>query len=425
MVLDTVSGMGMRDNARAELIPGLLRETRGPGGLTRKRVARAAARLGVPDVAAAEAATFYPAFTAPRARWQIRLCKSLSCHLEEGRAVYAALRKAQKWAAAREAPGSARFVIMNADQGEPWTFKDHHLLEHHAGRAIEGLLIACHAVGTGRAYIYLRHDYDNLRRALERELRQAMAAGDGGAPEVSLWTAPGGYICGEESALIASMMGRRAEPRPRPPFPAQAGLHGLPTVINNVETLANVPAIIEHGAEWFRVNFRKLFCVSGDVKRRGVYEAAPGITLRELVFGNAGGIRRAGRKFKMAIVGGLSGQVWGAADLDAPLTHANFGNGAVMVLDESRGAMEVALNAAEFFREECCGACAPCRQGTGTVETLLKEVRTGKKRAKALEQLARVSRVMRDASLCGLGQTATRVLEGLRAKFPAEWGARP
>ena len=330
-----------------------------------------------------------------------------------------------KWAAARESDGNRRCVIMNADEGEPGTFKDRWLLERRTEQALEGLLIASHAVGADRAYLYLRHDYENLRRGLERELRRALAAGPGGAPEVSIWSAPGGYICGEESALIASMMGRRAEPRPRPPYPVQSGLFGMPTVINNVETLANVPAIIAKGAEWFRGNFQKLFCISGDVKRRGVYEAAPGISLRELVYKKAGGVRRAGRKFKMAIVGGLSGQVWDAADIDTPLTHENFGNGAVIVLDESRTALEVALNAAEFFREECCGACAPCRQGTGVVEALLEDMRAGKKRAKALERAARVSRVMRDTSLCGLGQTATRVFDGLRAKFPGEWDARP
>jgi NADH-quinone oxidoreductase subunit F len=325
----------------------------------------------------------------------------------------------QKWEAVRVAKSDEKFVICNAEEGEPGTFKDRYIIEHYPQRVIEGILIATRAIGAGRAYIYIRHDYVKGYRSLSKTLRDfppgLMKKFD--APEIILWKGPGGYICGEESALIESISGRRAEPQSRPPYPTQSGLFGKPTLVNNVETLANVPLIFNMGAKKFERNFRKLFSISGDVENRGVHEVTPGITLRELVYGHAGGIRSA-KRFKLAIVGGVSGRVYSSDDLDLKLEQGVFGNGTVIVLDESRSLNDTVLNIAGFFAEESCGKCAPCRQGTAKFEAIYKK--KARNSSDDIEKLKLLSAVMKDSSLCGLGQTATNVFDDLTEKFGSE-----
>jgi len=283
----------------------------------------------------------------------------------------------RKWAAVREAGSDEKFVICNAEEGEPGTFKDRYIIEKYPQRVIEGILIAMRAVGAGKAYIYIRHEYGKGYRSLLQTLRDFPPGlmKKFGAPEIVLFKGPGGYICGEESALIESISGRRAEPGSRPPYPTQSGLFGRPTLVNNVETLANVPLIFDKGADEFKKNFRKLFSVSGDVKKRGVYQAAPGVTLRELVFTHAGSMRSA-KRFKLGIVGGVSGRVYSSDDLDMRLDYGLFGNGTVIVLDESRSMKDTVLNIAEFFADESCGKCAPCRQGTAKFTAKIKAAPT-------------------------------------------------
>ncbi len=327
----------------------------------------------------------------------------------------------RKWEAVRSARPGEKFVICNAEEGEPGTFKDRYIIENFPSRVIEGILIALRAVGAGKAYIYIRHEYGKGYRSLLRALREFPPGlmKKFGSPEIVLFKGPGGYICGEESALIESICGRRAEPQSRPPYPTQSGLFGRPTLVNNVETLANVPLIFNTGAAKFQENFRKLFSVSGDVKKRGVYSASPGITLRELVFTQAGAMRSA-RRFKLAIVGGLSGRAYSADDLDLKLDYGIFGNGTVIVLDESRSLKDTVLNIAEFFADESCGKCAPCRQGTAKFTAMLKKQFKNKSGSNNMKRLKLLSTVMKDTSLCGLGQTATRVFDDITEKFGAE-----
>ncbi|VAX18368.1 NAD-reducing hydrogenase subunit HoxF [hydrothermal vent metagenome] len=327
----------------------------------------------------------------------------------------------RKWEAVRSAQSGEKFVICNAEEGEPGTFKDRYIIENFPSRVIEGILIAMRAVGAGKAYIYIRHEYGKGYKSLAKALREFPPSlmKKFGAPEIILWKGPGGYICGEESALIESICGRRAEPKSRPPYPTQSGLFGRPTLVNNVETLANVPLIFDVGSAKFQENFRKLFSVSGDVKKRGVYPAAPGVTLRELVFGQAGAMRSA-RQFKLAIVGGVSGRAYSSDDLDLKLDYGIFGNGTVIVLDESRSLRDTVLNIAEFFEDESCGKCAPCRQGTAKFTAILKKQFKNKNGPDDMDQLELLSMVMKDTSLCGLGQTATRVFDDITEKFGVE-----
>ncbi len=327
----------------------------------------------------------------------------------------------RKWRTVREARSDKKFVICNAEEGEPGTFKDRYLIENFPEMVIEGVLIAMHAVGAKQSYIYLRREYGKGYESLKKAVR-GFPPGlikKFGSPEVTLWKGPGGYICGEESALIESISGRRAEPQSRPPYPTEAGLFGHPTLINNVETLANVPLIFNMGAEKYRESFKKIFCVSGDVKKRGIYKAAPGVTLRELVFNHADGMKSA-KRFKLALVGGVSGRVFSSDDLDLKLDYELFGNGAIIVLDESRSLRDTILNIAEFFAEESCGKCAPCRQGTSRFEAILKRKYKNKDGSKDMEVLKLLSTVMKDTSLCGLGRTATNVFDDIVKKFGQE-----
>ncbi|MBL0121515.1 MAG: NAD(P)H-dependent oxidoreductase subunit E [Betaproteobacteria bacterium] len=321
-----------------------------------------------------------------------------------------------------------RLMAVNIDEGEPGTFKDRHYLERDPHRFIEGMLIAAKVVGIDACYVYLRDEYHACRVLLEAELKALHANPPGGAPlpKIELRRGAGAYICGEESAMIESIEGNRGMPRLRPPYVAQVGLFGRPTLEHNMETLHWVRDILEKGAEWFANHGRhgrkglRSFSVSGRVKNPGVHLVSAGITVKELIAENCGGMLD-GHEFYAYLPGGASGGILPASMGDIPLDfdtlqpHGCFiGSAAVVILSDKDKARDAALNLMKFFAEESCGQCTPCRVGTEKAVHLLEESawRTG-----LLEEL---SQVMVDASICGLGQAAPNPIRCVIKHFPQE-----
>ncbi|HUS71253.1 MAG TPA: NADH-ubiquinone oxidoreductase-F iron-sulfur binding region domain-containing protein [Anaerolineae bacterium] len=322
----------------------------------------------------------------------------------------------QKWELAGKAEDGQRFVICNADEGEVGTFKDRYLLENDPLTLIEGMAIASHAIGAQQAYIYLRQEYHHLLNRLKNAISQVAEEGFLGSLKIDIVEGAGAYICGEESALMESIEGKRGEARHRPPFPSEKGLFGKPTVINNVETLMNIPPIIRHGSEWFKAigtdgsRGTKVFSVSGDVERPGVYELVLGSELGELV------VDLAKAKDVQAVqVGGAAGRLIPESMLDTPLSYETvLGSGAVTVLDHTRDMIDAAYQTIQFFTEESCGKCAPCREGTEAMLEILGRMVKGDGVVEDIEALEDLSEVMRLSSLCGLGQSApSAVLDSL------------
>jgi NADH-quinone oxidoreductase subunit F len=345
----------------------------------------------------------------------------------------AAFPTGRKWAAVAAQPGTPRYVVCNADESEPGTFKDRVILEEDPFALVEAMTIEGFAVGASRGYLYLRGEYPLARERLAGALDQARSAsllggdvaGSGWAFDIELRIGAGAYIAGEETALFESIEGRRPEPRNKPPFPVEVGLFGRPTAINNVETLANVPLILRMGGEAYAAigtegsSGPKLFCVSGHVARPGVYETRFGATLREILE-LAGGVP-GGRAIRAVLLGGAAGTFVGPDLLDTPLTFegtraagAALGSGVVMVFDETADLPDALRRIAAFFRDESCGQCVPCRVGTLRQEELLARLVAGRP-LRSLDRemalFADLSRAMRDASICGLGQTASSAIE--------------
>jgi NADH-quinone oxidoreductase subunit F len=313
-----------------------------------------------------------------------------------------------KWEGARNSPGDEKYVICNADEGEVGTFKDRYILESDPFSLVEGLAIAGYAVGAGQGYIYLRAEYHYLLGLLEGAVNQAREAGFLDGFEITIREGAGAYVCGEESALMESVEGKRGESRYRPPFPTVAGLWQKPTTINNVETLMNIPRIVLNGSGWFsqigteRSKGTKVFSVSGDVARPGVYEIVLGTLLRELLEELA-----SAKKIKLVQIGGATGRIIPYAMIDTPLAFENLlGAGAITVFDESRDVIDIVHRTMEFLAEESCGKCTPCRQGTEVmVETMARFLR-GEGLEKDIKALEVLSDTMMLTSLCGLGQAA-------------------
>ena len=317
----------------------------------------------------------------------------------------------RKWRFVR-AESAPRLMAVNADEGEPGTFKDRHYLETDPHRFLEGMLIGAWAVEATAVYIYLRDEYPQCRELLEREIAKVQAAGLSRHTQIHLRRGAGAYICGEESAMLESIEGRRGLPRHKPPFPSQVGLFGRPTLINNVETLFWVRDIVEKGPEWFTGQGRngrqglRTFSVSGRVKEPGVKLAPAGITVRELIDEYCGGIAD-GHAFKGYLPGGASGGILPASKADIPLDFGTLegegcfiGSAAVVVLSDQDDMKEVALNLLRFFEDESCGQCTPCRVGTQKAVALMNEPRWDE------DLLNELTLVMSDASICGLGQAA-------------------
>lgn len=348
----------------------------------------------------------------------------------------AAFPTGRKWAYAAQAAGEPKYVVVNADESEPGTFKDRALLEADPHAVLEGALLAARAIGAQAVYIYLRGEYGRAYRIVQRALAEAREAGYWGPQigvQVYLRRGAGAYVCGEETALFESIEGKRGFPRLKPPFPTTHGLFGKPTVINNVETLAAVPFIVRAGPEAYRAYGTpdspgpKLFPVSGDVVRPGVYEAPLGIPLGELL-DLAGGPRG---PVQAILLGGAAGFFVGPEALDLPLSlealraaGLALGSAAVMVFNAERDLRQVLLDVAHFFAEESCGKCYPCQLGTQRQYELLQRIFTGRAQPRDLALLEDVGWTMTDASLCGLGQTAANAVLSAKRHWPHLFNGR-
>jgi NADH:ubiquinone oxidoreductase subunit F (NADH-binding) len=313
-----------------------------------------------------------------------------------------------KWDLASKAKGDEKYVICNADEGEVGTFKDRYILENDPFSLIEGIAIAGHAIGARKAYIYLRAEYRFLLDLLEKAIAQSKKKGFLKHLDIEIRQGAGAYVCGEESALMDSIEGKRGEVRYRPPFPPTSGLWGKPTIINNVETLMNVSRIVLKGAEWFeqmgteKSKGTKVFSVSGDVGRPGVYELVLGSSLKELVEELA----RA-EKVQAVQVGGATGRIIPGDMLDTPLSFETIlGAGAITVFDKSRDMIDIVYRTMEFLAEESCGKCAPCREGTEAMVEILERFSKGEGLEKDITVLEELADTMMLASMCGLGQAA-------------------
>jgi len=348
-----------------------------------------------------------------------------------------------KWSTVSKAVGTQKFVICNADEGDPGAFMDRSVLESDPHRVLEGMLIAAYAVGASEGYIYVRAEYPLAIKRLKIAIRQAERFGLLG-PNISgtrfsfridLRLGAGAFVCGEETALIASVEGKRGTPRPRPPYPAQEGMLGQPTLINNVETFANIPPIIRNGGEWYaaigteKSKGTKVFALAGTVKNTGLVEVPMGITLREMVFEIGGGIPNE-RQFKAVQTGGPSGGCLPSECLDMPVDYESLaragsimGSGGMIVMDESSCMVDVAKYFMDFCMTESCGKCIPCRVGTYQMHRLLDTITKLHATPEDMALLEELCDLVKNTSLCGLGQSAPNPVLSTLRYFAGEYAA--
>ena len=349
-----------------------------------------------------------------------------------------------KWDLVRKQPGTEKYVVCNADESEPGTIKDRFILTHLPHLVIEGMILAGFITGAKKGVLYIRHEYSLQEEILGEEIRRCYRAGLLGKKilgsdlefDLELFVSPGGYICGEETALIEAIEGKRAEPRNKPPFPVQAGLWQKPTVLNNVETFANVPQILARGVEWFKAQGQngsrglKFVGVSGHVARPGVFEVPMGCQMREVIFDRAGGIR-GGRQLKAFAPSGPSSGYLPASMIDVRLDFkaladagSMLGSGAIVVCDDTTCMLDMALNAVRFYRNESCGKCVPCRVGSQKmVDLLVRWTQGGLPESQYRADLAlldELSQAMSLASICGLGQIVPAPIQSVLKYFRAE-----
>jgi NADH-quinone oxidoreductase subunit F len=330
-----------------------------------------------------------------------------------------------KWGFLPKGLDKPRYLCVNADESEPGTFKDRLLIEKDPHLVLEGIILSAWAIGCHTAFIYIRGEFHHGARVLERVIEEARAKnfvgknilGSGYDLEVLVYRGAGAYICGEETALLESLEGKRGLPRIKPPFPAVVGLYGCPTIINNVETLANVTLIAERGAAWFAAIGRpkntgpKLFCISGHVKRPGVYEAPLGIPLKELIYEHAGGMLHPDRPLKAVVPGGSSMKILPAAKADVLMDFDSLaaagtmlGSAGGFVMDTSVCIVDALLNIARFYAHESCGQCTPCREGTGWFVKILERLEGGEGRPGDVDLLADVARRVEGNTICPFGE---------------------
>lgn len=347
----------------------------------------------------------------------------------------------RKWELTRIEESDQKYVVCNGDEGDPGAFMDRSLLEGDPHRILEGMAIAGYAIGADEGYIYVRAEYPLAVQRLKKAVADAEEygllgkniLGTGFNFTVKIKEGAGAFVCGEETALLASIEGKRGMPSPKPPFPAQSGLWGKPTLINNVETFANVPQIIVQGADWFnRIGIKnnagtKTFALTGQVANTGLIEVPLGTTLRQVVFEIGGGIR-GGKKFKAVQIGGPSGGCLTEEHLDLPLDFdslqaagAMIGSGGLVVMDESTCLVEVARFFMNFTQNESCGKCVPCREGTKRMLEILQRAVDGEGRPEDVEVLQDLAEAVRDGSLCGLGKTAPNPVLTMLKYFKDEY----
>ena len=350
-----------------------------------------------------------------------------------------------KWQFVDKKSPKPKYLCCNADESEPGTFKDHVLMERNPHLLFEGCVIGCHAIGAKVAYIYIRGEFYHVQQVLEAELARARAAGyigrnirgTGFDCEIYLHRGAGAYEAGEETALIESLEGKRAQPRLKPPFPATQGLYGCPSAVNNVETLCNVPLIIEHGPEWFasigpeKNGGPKLFCISGHVQKPGTFEASMDVSLRDLIYDErfAGGIR-GGHQLKAVIPGGSSVPILLPHQIDIPASFdgiakagSMLGSAGIIVMDETTCMVWAAENLLYFYRHESCGKCTPCREGCDWLFKLLGKVERGEGQPRDLDLLLSVANNIMGKTLCAFGDAAATPVLSAIAQFREEFEA--
>jgi len=340
-----------------------------------------------------------------------------------------------KWEFAARSAGDVKYVLCNADEGDPGAFMDRCVLESDPHAVLEGMIIAARAIGSHQGYIYCRAEYPLAVRTLNTAIDQARKMGllgkdilgSGFGFDVEVYRGAGAFVCGEETALMTSIEGKRGTPRPRPPFPAVQGLWKRPTILNNVETLANIAQIIINGGKWYasigtlRSKGTKVFAITGDVNNVGLVEVPMGIPLKQIIYDIGGGIS-GGKKFKAVQLGGPSGGCIPAQHLDVPVDYESItqlgaivGSGGMIIMDEDKCMVDVARFFMEFCTDESCGKCAPCRAGTTKMLEVLNRACEGKGRPNDIETLEKWAAIIQDSALCGLGQTAPNpVLSTLR-----------
>jgi NADH-quinone oxidoreductase subunit F len=348
---------------------------------------------------------------------------------------------ARKWSFIPKTSPKPKYLVVNADEGEPGTFKDRYILERDPHALLEGMIIAAYAIGSHKAYVYIRGEYFRSAQRFSRAVQEAYARGWLGANiqgsgfdlDVVVHRGAGAYICGEETALLTSLEGGKGFPKLKPPFPAISGLFHCPTIVNNVETLACVPFILREGADCFagfgtsKQGGTRLFSVCGHVNRPGLYEARVNVSLRELIEGRAQGVRE-GHKLKAVIPGGISAKVLTAAEIDVHMDFDSLmaagsmaGSGGVIVMDETTCMLDALLSASKFFAHESCGQCSPCREGTGWVYRILRRISEGKGRLQDLDDLLAIARDMEGKTICVFADAAAWPIQSYITKFREEF----
>lgn len=347
----------------------------------------------------------------------------------------------RKWSFVPKETTKPKYLVVNADEGEPGTFKDRYILERDPHALLEGMIIAAYAIGSHKAYVYIRGEYFRPAKRLQRALDEVYSQGwlgrniqgTGFDLDIVIHRGAGAYICGEETALLTSLEGGKGFPRLKPPFPAISGLFACPTIVNNVETLACVPFILRNGAESFAgigtetQGGTRLFCVSGHVVRPGVYEAPVSITLRDLIEDYAGGVRE-GKKLKAVIPGGISAKILTADEIDVTMDFDSLkaagsmaGSGGVIVMDETTCMIKALDSAAKFFADESCGQCSPCREGTGWVHRILRRIVDRQGTIQDLDNLLAIAGDMEGNTICVFADAAAWPVQSYITKFRGEF----
>lgn len=345
-----------------------------------------------------------------------------------------------KWGFVPKDIDKSKYLCVNADEGEPGTFKDRYIMTHNPHLLIEGIIITSFCVGIHTAFIYIRGEYEAVALRLEQAISEAYdkgflgedILGTGFKLDVYVHRGAGAYICGEETALLESLEGKRGNPRLKPPFPASVGLFGCPTVINNVETVANIPSIVLNGAAWFckaglpKDGGTRIFGVSGMVKKPGIYELPMGTGLKEIITKHAGGMRD-GKKLKAVIPGGMSAPVLTAKEIDInmdfdSLVEANsmLGSAAIIVIDEETSMLDVLKRVTKFYSHESCGQCTPCRIGNSWINKIVKRMAEGEGKKEDLDKIIQLANNMLGKTLCPLGDAAAMPVLSIIQKFRKE-----